>query len=164
MTVLNRQFLFCNGSYHIGHFFPVKVLILVMALSKAAYAVEVTINPGKYSDYYHIPYSLDPGKYQVNKAYGFNDGGQFEVLVPKEYFPVPAPNCRKNIIVRMPWSEHEEKKKALYEELLSASKPVPVILELNPCVRVLQDQPLSLELTYCNVFFRHRNGDYFNHL
>ena len=135
-----------------------------MLFSSATFAVEVTVNPGKYSDYYHMPYLLQPGKYQVNDAYGFNDGGQFEVLVPKQYFPVPAPNCRRNIIIRMPWSEHEATKKALYETLLTATEPVPVILELNPYVEVLQEQPLSLELTYCNVFFRHRNGDYYRHL
>ena len=64
----------------------------------------------------------------------------------------------------MPWSEHETTKKALFDELMSARKPGPVILELNPYVKVQQEQPLSLELTYCNVFFRHRNGDYVNHL
>ena len=141
-----------------------KVLLLVMLLSTATFAVEVTVNPGKYSDYYHIPYLLVPGKYQVNNAYGFNGGGQFEVLVPKAHFPIPAPNCRKNIIIRMPWSEHEATKKALYETLLTATEPVPVILELNPYVEVLQEQPLSVQLTYCNVFFRHRNGDYVDHL
>lgn len=143
---------------------PVKVLLLAMLFSTATFAAEVTVNPGKYFDYYHMPYLLQPGKYQVNDAYGFNDGGQFEVLVPKQYFPVPAPNCRENIIIRMPWSEHETTKKALFETLLSARKPVPVILELNPYVKVVQQQPLSLELTYCNVFFRHRNGDYFSRL
>ena len=141
-----------------------KVLLLAMLLSTVTFAVEVTVNPGKYSDYYHIPYLLVPGKYQVNNAYGFNDGGQFEVLVPKAYFPIPAPNCRKNIIIRMPWSEYDATKKALYETLLTATEPVPVILELNPYVKVLQEQPLSVQLTYCNVFFRHRNGDYVDHL
>ena len=140
------------------------VFLLTMLLSTTTLAVEVTVNPGKYSDYYHMPYLLVPGKYQVNKTYGFNEGGQFEVLVPKEYFPIPAPNCRKNIIIRMPWSKNEAKKRALYEELLSATKPIPVILELNPYVKVLHKQPLDLELTYCNVFFRHRNGDYYNRL
>lgn len=140
------------------------VLLLAMLLSNATFAADVTVNPGKYSDYYHMSYSLVPGEYQVNKAYGFNDGGQFEVLVPKAYFPITAPNCRKNIIIRMPWSANEEKKRALYQALLSASEPVPVTLELNPYIEVLHKQPLDLELTYCNVFFRHRNGDYYDRL
>lgn len=141
-----------------------KVFLLAMLLSTATFAVEVTVNPGKYFDYYHMPYSLVPGEYQVNQDYGFNEGGQFEVLVPKEYFPLSAPNCRENIIIRMPWSENEAKKRALYEQLLSATGAVSIILELNPYVKVLDKQPLNLELTYCNVFFRHRNGDYYDRL
>lgn len=31
-----------------------------------------------------------------------NDWGQFEVLIVKNRFPIPAPNCRSNIILRMP--------------------------------------------------------------
>lgn len=111
-----------------------------------------------------MAFDLEPGKYTVNKEYGFNDGGQFEVLVPKEYFPVPAPNCRKNIIIRMPWSENEEDKQQLFNTLSSTEKPVQVILELNPYVVVLSKEPLQLQLTYCNVFFRHRNGNYYHQL
>jgi hypothetical protein len=37
-----------------------------------------------------------------------DDWGQFEVFIPKEHFPVAAPNCRKNIILRMPGVSHED--------------------------------------------------------
>jgi len=30
------------------------------------------------------------------------DLGQFEVRIPKERFPIPAPNCRSEVILRMP--------------------------------------------------------------
>jgi len=37
-------------------------------------------------------------------------------------------------------------------------------LELNPYVKVLNKDPLQVELGYCNVFFRHRDGDYYDRL
>ncbi|AMO55517.1 hypothetical protein [Endozoicomonas montiporae] len=126
-------------------------------------ALEIKVNPGKYSVYYHFEYELRPDHYEINKKYGFNDGGQFEVFVPKKYFPIPAPNCNKNIIIRMPYSNKEDTKRALYEKLLQ-NKAVTVTLEANPYVDVLQEKPLKLQLQYCNVFFRQRDGDYYNQL
>jgi len=135
------------------------VLLIVFQLN----AQEIKINSGKYSDYYHIKYELTSGNYSVNSEYGFNKGGQFELFVPKEHFPVAAPNCNDNIIIRMPYSKLEANKRALFDSLVD-SKTVSVILELNPYINVLSKAPLKIELQYCNVFFRHRAGDYFDRL
>ncbi|MFK3862270.1 hypothetical protein [Pseudoalteromonas rhizosphaerae] len=81
----------------------------------------------------------------------------------EEYFPITAPMCKKNIIIRMPYSKSEKRKRALYNALL-LSKTMTVILELNPYVKVLQKEPLQVELENCNVFFRHKAGDYFDQL
>lgn len=135
-------------------------MLLFSAVSNAA---PVKVNPGKYSDYYHMRYELKAGEYTVNESYGFNEGGQFEVLVPKVLFPVSAPNCNKNIIIRMPASDTEGQKRALYEKLLKAQSVV-VTLELNPYVKVINQSPLEFELQYCNVFFRHKSGDYYDAL
>ena len=135
--------------------------LLLLPLLSSAQALK--INPGKYFDYYHMRYQLQAGKYKVNRQYGFNPGGQFEVLVPKQYFPIPAPNCNSNIIIRMPYSNNEAKKRALYDALL-ASETLSVVLELNPYFNLLEQEPLQLELQYCNVFFRHRGGDYYDQL
>ncbi|MCC3860499.1 hypothetical protein [Pseudemcibacter aquimaris] len=125
---------------------------------------EITVNSGKYADYFHMHYELVPGQYSINLDYGFNQGGQFEVLVPKEYFPIPAPECNKNIIIRMPFSVNENRKKVLYDNLLRATEKTTVTLELNPYVNVINEESLKLELQYCNVFFRHKNGDYHDSL
>lgn len=135
----------------------------LMVLATDGHTQEITVNPGKYFDYYHMEYQLTAGEYTVNTQYGFNPGGQFEIFVPKALFPIPAPNCRKHIIIRMPYSQSEDKKRALYESLL-ASETRSVILELNPYVTVVNPEPLQLELQYCNVFFRHRAGDYYDKL
>ena len=63
----------------------------------------------------------------------------------------------------MPYSNSEKRKRALYNALL-LSKTTTVILELNPYVKVLQKEPLQVELENCNVFFRHKAGDYFDQL
>ena len=137
--------------------------ILVLLIALKINALEIKINPGKYSDYYHIQYELVSGNYSVNTEYGFNKGGQFEVFVAKELFPIAAPNCNKNIIIRMPYSNLEKRKRALYNELL-LSNTITVTLELNPYIKILKTEPLQVELAYCNVYFRHRGGDYFDQL
>lgn len=138
-------------------------LISIMIFSGFSHANLVKTTPGKYFDYYHMKYELVAGEYQLDERYGFNAGGQFSVLIPKEKFPIPAPNCNKNIIVRMPYSQNEDKKRQLYEDLKS-SRTTTVVLELNPYVRVLTGDKEQFELTYCNVFFRHKNGDYYDSL
>lgn len=45
--------------------------------------------------------SIMPGHDTSREAFD-KDWGQFEVRIPKKRFPVPAPNCRKNVILRMP--------------------------------------------------------------
>ena len=133
-------------------------------LPKAKSTTEIKVNPGKYFSYYHLQYLLDTEQYKINLDYGFNAGGQFEVLVPKEHFPIAAPNCNRDIIIRMPWSSIVDDKKALYDQLLSKQQNTLVTLELNPYVKVISEQPLQLELTYCNVFFRHKSGNYYDQL
>lgn len=45
--------------------------------------------------------SIKPAKDTTREAFD-RDWGQFEVLIPKSRFPILAPNCRKNVILRMP--------------------------------------------------------------
>lgn len=87
-------------------------------------------------------------------------------------FPVPAPNCRGSIILRMPWTSplavEAKKKIAAKEELLKQilalekhpNEVLPVVLELNPYVKVVGRSPLKVQLTQCNVFFRDAHGAY----
>ena len=45
--------------------------------------------------------SIDTQK-NINRKSFETDYGQFEVHIPKGMFPVPAPHCKKNIILRIP--------------------------------------------------------------
>ena len=128
-------------------------------------ATEIKINPGRYFNYYHIEFELNPNQYSVNTEYGFTARGQFEVFVPKELFPIPAPKCRNNIIIRMPasFSSSVRKKRKLYDSLLNSER-IRVILKINPFVEVVRQEPLALELTHGNVFFRQKNDNYHDRL
>jgi len=104
---------------------------------------------------------------KIDKHDFFLDGGQFEVILNKNRFPISAPHCKGNIILRMPWSSEEqggiEKKYAVYqslEKIQSGKKDkLTVTLELNPYV---EKSGNSYRLTQCNVFFRTAHGQYVN--
>ncbi len=138
------------------------ILFLWLSVSQV-YAQEIKINKGIYAEYYHMAYRLESGKYAVNADYGFTQGGQFEVVVPKEYFPVPAPHCKKGVAIRMPASHNEKKKRHLYESL-NQQHSVDVVLELNPHFIGRDTDPSKLKLIFCQVYFRHKLNDYYGHL
>src|SRR5215471_12509439 len=69
---------------------------------------QVVVNPGRYGPYYHL--RLELTAQAVDFAASDNamrSGGQFEIRLRREYFPVPAPKCRTSLILRMPWTSPE---------------------------------------------------------
>jgi len=144
----------------------------------------ISTSKGKYKDYYHIQMNLknipftfssdDKGKkYNTydHKSIASN-GGQFEILIPKEHFPIKAPKCSSNIIVRMPWTNSSfsnsddliKKKVNVFKRLIDNKGDLTITIELNPYITVLSKKPLNLELKNCNVFFRQSNGRYIDYL
>jgi hypothetical protein len=139
---------------------------------------------GKYEDYYHIRFTLTPDntllelkgydKYGPSK-YEFSDG-QFEIFVTKDKFPIPAPKCSGYIILRMSMTlddvANKEKyiaeKKSLFDRIKkmkeTKSGNIDVVIELNPYIMVKSKEPLIIELTECNVFFRNAGGRYINYV
>lgn len=144
----------------------------------------IYISHGKYEDYYHIKFTLTPDntllklkgydKYGTSK-YEFSDG-LFEIFIPKDKFPIPAPNCREYIILRMPMTmddvSQKEKyiaeKKSLFEKIKNMKEAksgnIDVVIELNPYITVKNKNPLTIELTGSNVFFREAGGCYINYV
>lgn len=153
-------------------------------------ANEIKVSPGKYKDYYHLRYDLTPEncelsvplterqpRYATRNDYTFEDGGQFEVFIRRDQFPVKSPDGKwEFLILRMPWTnpdlgvaEHSiSRKRSLYDAILKMKKEgegsVSVVVELNPFVQISRKEPLSLELTGRNVFFRQALGQYINYL
>ena len=134
--------------------------LIVFVFMSPSQAQEITINKGIYASYYHMAYQLDPETYTVNTGENFNGSGQFEVLVPKELFPVPAPFCPQDVMIRMPLSNNNIESKKLYELLIKGNAKIDVVVELNPHFIGISTDPRELELLFCDVFFRHKHGDY----
>lgn len=133
----------------------------------------VVVNPGRYSPYYHLRFELTAAAIDFSRTdRKAGPGGQFTIRLHPPSFPVAAPSCRRDLILRMPWTppgvaEADRKvaaKSAVLDRILAMEQTpggrVPVVLELNPYVRVVSQSPLTLQLTECNVFFRQVAGEY----
>jgi len=136
----------------------------------------IVINAGRYGPYYHMRFVLTAAAIDFAASdRRASSGGQFTLRLYPEQFPIPAPHCRGALIIRMPWTAPNEpaaaEKIAAKRQLLArivalAQTPhasVPVVVELNPYVEVTSRAPLRLQLTECNVFFRHALGGYVDH-
>ena len=156
---------------------------------KAAETI-IHVASGKYSPYYHIRFSLTPDntvltvplserkpQYSDNNDYVFAEGGQFEVFVERSKFPIPSPYSeRKYLILRMPWTnismetadqyiaEKYELFKRIKEMKETQQGSVEVSIELNPFVNVISEDPLQLELSNRNIFFRQAHGRHIDYV
>jgi len=164
--------------------FSTTLLISNISCANSNDGLNISVSKGKYRDYYHIQLDLKNTPYTFSKDEKGNlykdytqemlveNGGQFEILMPADQFPVPSPNCSNNIILRMPWTNPApSKSKAflsekyqLFEDLKRKDGDLIVTIELNPYVNVISQNPLKLELQNCNVFFRHSKGKYINYV
>lgn len=147
---------------------------------------DVYITKGKYWDYYHIKFTLTPentllmlkgyDKYGPSK-YEFEDG-MFQVFIPKDKFPIPAPNCKEYIILRMPMTISDSnkdkfvaEKKVIFDKIKemkeSGKGQVEVVIQLNNSdadIKIKSKDPLALELEGCNVWFREAHGRYIDYV
>lgn len=138
--------------------------------------IRIFANPGKYGPYYHLQLQLKASSIDFDLSDSTpRSGGQFEIRLRPESFPVPAPNCRGPIILRMPWTapdtpgakEKIAAKEALLKRILAlrqlSEETLSVVVELNPYVEVASRDPFKVRLTQCNIFFRHGLGAYIDH-
>lgn len=150
----------------------VSALIVLLSLSACAQTPSYSTYQYNGKEYFHVPYTLTVDNMvdveSISTEQLITDGGQFEILIKKEAFPIRAPNCQANIIARMPWTDQKEKlnsRIAAYNDIKSVltgeATGTDVVLELNPYVDQDENGPY---LTQCNVFFRVHQGQYINHL
>lgn len=150
--------------------------ILTLSCASLSANNTISVSHGKYSDYYHIQYTLTNSNFTIPENNNPSYNGQFEILLNKSDFPVPSPNCSSNLILRMPATLTDAnnskssiaEKVSLFNEIKNVKdghkKDIDVIIELNPYISVKSTEPLSLELNNCNVFFRTNNNKYINKL
>jgi hypothetical protein len=98
----------------------------------------------------------------ISREAFYQDWGQFEVRIPKERFPIPAPHCRKNVILRIPGAPPQtparadqlERRWNLFQALLALSKNKDARVELplahGPYVE--RGSTGERELQYCNAY------------
>ncbi|WP_432460916.1 MULTISPECIES: hypothetical protein [unclassified Agarivorans] len=134
---------------------------------------DVVTSTSNGKSYYHLKLSLNDQSISSIKEFSADqfamNGGQFEVRVQQNSFPIKAPNCKGDLILRMPWTNSNldtaedfiDEKYNVYKAIVGTSKSevgnVDVYIELNPYVQLVAN---DFELTECNVFFRHANGQY----
>ncbi|KXI27450.1 hypothetical protein [Paraglaciecola hydrolytica] len=154
-------------------------LSLLLFLSSCSNAA-ITETPAPYTvnlggngkAYYHVLYDLSPKNLlsveRVTLQQFVVNGGQFELLINKAEFPIPAPQCKSDIILRMPWvaPQHDVSEKyQLYLAIVNLADTqqgrVPVAIELNPYIEKNED---GIQLQHCNVFFRHTRNHYISHI
>ena len=166
------------------------LLTALLSVSDAGTGAEIHVAPGKYNDYYHIRFALTPDnceltvplperrpKYKGSNVFEFAEGGQFEVFVRKDEFPVPAPHTdRIYLILRMPWTNPHKpaaplslsEKRKLFDAIrvmkTNGRGKVEVTVQLNPYVTLVEADPLRLELSGRNIFFRHAHGRYVDYV
>lgn len=108
-----------------------------------------------------------PGKDLVRQAFDYN-GGQFEVQIPKASFPIPAPNCKTNVLLRAPGvnpdkANAQEKLEARWQLFQAihdvadgkrASIEVPVEVKHSPgfAPYMILDAHGKPTLEWCNAF------------
>jgi hypothetical protein len=124
--------------------------------------------------FYHMYYLLADSNIVdvplINKDSFKLDGGQFEITLNSTQFPITAPNCRSELILRMPWTDNSlpnadqliNEKFRIYQLILDLKNndkapALKVSIELNPYVKVENGNYL---LTQCNIFFRSAKGGY----
>jgi hypothetical protein len=146
---------------------------------------EVVVNSLGERDYYHLKISLEVDDFRLTHPEEYFDpqwpestsgvcefsenSGGFVIYIKKTTIPVSAPYCKSNWLKvtmngRSNSKEDVQTKRELWNRLVAVKAgeilETPVVLELNPYVTVLNEEPLMLELDYCNLYFRTAWGAY----
>jgi hypothetical protein len=99
-----------------------------------------------------------------------NDWGQFELLIKKNRFPIPAPNCRNDIILRMPGvvpnaldrEKQFDIRWNIFKSLLDLNErkieQFEIVMSNKPYIKFDKDGKRHLQ--YCNVYFATNFSDW----
>jgi hypothetical protein len=143
---------------------PLFPFVVGLALAKLCYAIEADVLDTKSITLTTQDIvKVTPGS-AVTREQFEEEWGQFEVLVPKQSFPIPAPNCRKNVILRMPGvtpnaPSREQQLAARWDvfqavHALREGKRSQVEFELASGPYLKTDKQGRLRLQYCNAYIR----------
>jgi hypothetical protein len=175
----------------------IKQLIFMISLVVASASVAGTNKtciytvPGRFGDCYHLPFTLNPEncelsiptserspKHGGSNEYEFAEGGQFEVFIKKDAFPIPISNYKgRYLILRMPYTSSDQtnvlaslaEKRKLFDRIQKMKSDnkgsVNVIVELlREYIIIKKKKPLTIELEHPNIWFRDAYGKYIDYV
>ena len=137
-----------------------------------------------------LPFDLTPENFELSVpgidrtqadgwagGWAFREGGQFDVLIKREHFPLQVPEscCNSYLILTMPYTnprlegaaEKIAKKRALFDriERLRGAKEgkLRVVIDVTWYAKVDSEAPLKVSLKDRQIYFRHFDGRYVPH-
>ena len=171
-----------------------RILILLMAAAFAggANAAIPGLKAIKADDstHYLIEFDLKPYNYELDVSgynprladgkksnWKFREGGQFNLFIKREYFPVQIPEscCDSYLVLTMPYTnprldggeENIAAKKKLFDAITGLRKKedgkLRIVIDLTPYADVVKKRPLEIKLTDRQIYFRQVDGLFVNH-
>ncbi|MFT6621305.1 MAG: hypothetical protein ACJASX_004223 [Limisphaerales bacterium] len=112
----------------------------------------------------------DPG-------YRLKEGGQFDVYIKREYFPVQIPEscCDSHLVLTMPYTNPTAEggvtnvaaQKDVFDRIrqlkVTGKGTVPIAIDLTYYVEIEGRDPLKVKLRERQIYFRHK-GHYIGHV
>lgn len=104
----------------------------------------------------------------------FREGGQFDVFIKREWFPIQLPEscCNAYLILTMPYTNPRLEggkdkiaaKRRLFDRIEKLSKAdrggIKVVVDLTAYAEVVSRKPLKIRLKDIQIYFRHSDGAY----
>jgi hypothetical protein len=166
------------------HKLLLSLLPILCLFYNASSASGVVINESNGHTYFHLAHTLEMGDFtlihpdeyfdpkypDIAGECKFASNGSFTLYINKASFPIPAPNCNSRWLkVTMKGGKQSgvESKHTLWKQIQRVETgeldTIEVIIELNPYISIVNNDPLELELDYCNLWFRTAHGEYVAH-
>jgi len=155
------------------------VIYRVKQEGQLRYLVEFELTPDNFvTDVPSLRRPQADGADTRRSLWRFREGGQFDLFIKREWFPVQVPEscCNAYLILTMPYTnprleggpEKIAAKRKLFDRIEQLSKSakggLKVVIDLTPYAEVTSREPLKLRLKDIQIYFRHYRGAYVPHV
>jgi len=167
------------------------VLLLGLVAAGAGDELDIKIVKERGRERFWVQFDLTPDNFSKDipslravrgkrdqSMWRFREGGQFDVLIKRAWFPIQLPEscCNSYLILTMPYTnpkfegglEKIAAKKKLFERIEALSKKAEgklrVTIDLTSYAEVKSRDPLKIALRDVQIYFRHHDGAYIDDL